>query len=219
VWVVPPEAPLPEAPEWLVNLYAPAAPTPTRRNTPPTDVARLMAEPCPPGTRHDTALRIAGALARRGLEEDVLAATLESWRLRCCPDHEADDIARIAHDIAAKQAAKQGPRHAARPQRLAVPTDVAAIQAGLAALQDLGRRVAAATSAPYAPNTSADSAPPPPAPPLPAALPAPLPAALPGPPTPPETAPEGPVAEWEAAWGALIQRWFALPTPAQVGRR
>ena len=137
VWVDGVRMPLPEAPDWLVRLYTPQA-VGQQPGTPPapqpTGLARLLAEPCPPGTRHDTALRIAGALARRGMGADELAAMMEGWRLRCCPDHDAADTARIASDIAAA-------RKTARAQPTTTTNE--AISAGLQALVAIGATVEA----------------------------------------------------------------------------
>jgi hypothetical protein len=161
-WTTPPRLPLPEAPDWLVRLYAP--PTPASQVTvapaaasPPGRYAagargkwaHLLHAPCPPGTRHDTALRIAGWLAAQGANAAEMAAELEAWRIRCCPDHDPADVARIARDIAAKHAAA-----APAPPKSTTAAD--AIAQALATLDALSRQATQAMAALRAPSTPAE---------------------------------------------------------------
>jgi hypothetical protein len=115
-WEIPPdEAPLAEAPEWLMKFV-------TDRASPAIDHAttdnealfdEITGEPdlrtapgAPEGKRHETACRLIGRALGRGIDPKEVLKDALAWAKRCDPPFEEDEVRRIWSDLLVKDVAK-----------------------------------------------------------------------------------------------------------------
>lgn len=90
-YVVAIEAPIIQAPDWLIEVCTKREPVPVNSNP---------SNPIPEGSRNDTLARDAGAMRRRGLSEEAIFAALKIENLeRCQPPLLEVEVMNIAKSV------------------------------------------------------------------------------------------------------------------------
>lgn len=95
-----------DPPSWVLDLFAGARPGSRFTRRPGTgDWATIIAAPCPQGTRHETAARLAGHLAALGLAVHEAEAHLVNWNTSVCqPPLGREEVIAVTRDIFRKHA-------------------------------------------------------------------------------------------------------------------